>query len=359
MTIRELLTRRTAILSASASLAAACCTRPRDETGACARAIGSPAGRPASKPLPFAVQEIYPAAHRDRIHIAGGLLSDGTAASSASPIATSPMTRQTQTTTELAALPARRHHPHAVEPQGQLYLLGGFGTTRTRVTWIMSDATRCSIDDAAMPGPPLTPAPEPHAEVVGCQPRRRASTSSAGASRRARPTLAYGDHEDTDRHLVFDPAANSVEQSRPRPHRPQQRQPARCIDGLWHVVGGRSVAGGPTDAHEVYDAEGRPLAQRGADAERLGRGRQCRRRDRAASSTSSAANISTNGGRRAPRGLGNTIRRPTPGRSAADADAAPRPRRSRARRRDLAGRRREAPSGSETSDVVERFRLGG
>ena len=63
-----MLTRRNAILSAGAGLAVACTDGP-------ALSNRKPGYNTTLKPLPFAVQEIYPAAHRGRIHIAGGLLA--------------------------------------------------------------------------------------------------------------------------------------------------------------------------------------------------------------------------------------------------------------------------------------------
>src|SRR5690606_15192341 len=64
-----MLTRRTALLSAGASLAIGCANA--QPTPANPRYVTT------HKPLPFRVQEIYPAAHKGRIDIAGGLLSNG------------------------------------------------------------------------------------------------------------------------------------------------------------------------------------------------------------------------------------------------------------------------------------------
>ena len=113
-----MLTRRTAILSASAGLTVACTEGPAATTR-------RPGYNTSLKPLPFAVQEIYPAAHNGRIHIAGGLLAEGgrAVAVSSHHIAYDP---KTQVTTELAALPAPRHHPYAISHKDRLYLFGGF-----------------------------------------------------------------------------------------------------------------------------------------------------------------------------------------------------------------------------------------
>ncbi|RZA12337.1 MAG: galactose oxidase, partial [Lysobacteraceae bacterium] len=226
-----MLTRRTALISATATLTIGC-ANAQPSTPSTPRYITT------HKPLPFRVQEIYPAAHKGRIHIAGGLLSDGTRVTGVSDqhIAYDP---KTGASTTLVKLPAMRHHPHAVSHNGRLYMLGGFGTNPNAVNWIMSTDT-LRLDDAANSWTALAPAPEPHAEVVG------------GRRPKAAANLAYGDHEDVTRHLVYDPAANTWTKAAPA-LTARNSASGGVINGLWHVAGGRSVANGPTDAHEVYD----------------------------------------------------------------------------------------------------------
>jgi N-acetylneuraminic acid mutarotase len=240
------LTRRTAVL-ASASLIA--CTESASAQNAAAvtkRGGGSWTSRP---PLPFAVQEIYPAGHGSRIHIAGGLLGQGGRVVGVSDrhIAYDP---KTGAAASLASLPAVRHHPHAVAHNGRLYLLGGFGTNPGAVNWIMSTDTLL-FDDAGNSWSTLTPAPEPHAEVVATSLGENIHVVG-GRRPKGAANLAYGDHEDVTRHLVYDPAANKWRNAAPALSARNSAAGA-VIDGRWHVAGGRSVAGGPTDAHEVYD----------------------------------------------------------------------------------------------------------
>ncbi len=237
------LTRRTAILASGAGLISACAgsgvQTPQHR-------LGYNTGRP---PLPFAVQEIYPAAHKGRIHIAGGLLATDGRVSAVSDrhIAYDP---QTGKTADLAALPARRHHPYAVDHRDRLYLLGGFGSDPDRVTWIMS-TDALVYDDAANAWARLAPAPEPHAETVAASIGPRIHIVG-GRKPKGAANAAYADHEDTDRHLVFDPAGNSWSKAAPALSSRNSAAGA-MLNGLWHVVGGRRISGGPTDAHEVYD----------------------------------------------------------------------------------------------------------
>src|SRR5688572_23867130 len=81
-----------------------------------------------------------PAGHNGKIHLAGGLLGEGGRVVGVSDrhIAYDPANGAS---TALASLPVRRHHPHAVDHKGRLYLAGGFGSDPERVTWIMTTET--------------------------------------------------------------------------------------------------------------------------------------------------------------------------------------------------------------------------
>lgn len=236
-----MLTRRNAVLAASATLVASCADRP-------ATADKTPTYGVGLKPLPFPVQEIYPAAHKGRIHIAGGLLAQDGRVTSVSDrhIAYDP---KTQATATLTSLPAPRHHPHAIDHNGRLFLLGGFGTNPGAVNWIMSTDT-LHYDDASDRWTALAPSPEPHAEVVATSLDSRIHIVG-GRRPKGTANLAYGDHEDVARHLVYDPASNTWSNAAPALSA-RNSAAGGVINGLWHVVGGRSMANGPTDAHEIY-----------------------------------------------------------------------------------------------------------
>jgi N-acetylneuraminic acid mutarotase len=241
-----MITRRTAILSATALAA---CNGPQSSVK-----TTDIAGCWSSQPdLPFAVQEIYPAGHRNRIHIAGGLLGEGGQVVGASDrhIAYDP---KTGTTATLSPLPQKRHHPHGIDHKGKLYFLGGFGTIETNqpgaVAWIMSTDTLV-YDDAANAWSTLAPSPEPHAEVVATSLGERIHIVG-GRRPSGSANLNYRDHEDVDRHLVFDPASNKWATAAPALSKRNSAAGA-IINGLWHVAGGRGVSTGPSDAHEVYD----------------------------------------------------------------------------------------------------------
>jgi len=234
------MTRRSALLAAGAGIAAACTNQPGE-----AQAPAAPrwSARP---PLPFAVQEIYPALHDGRIHVAGGLLGEGGRVVGVSDrhVAYDPATGASET---LTALPLPLHHPQLVSA-GRLYLLGGFATNPGTVNWIMQARTHVYGSGAWFEG---TDAPWPHAEAVSTMIGERIHIVG-GRTPKGAANLAYGDHADTDHHLVYDLASNAWSRAAPALSKRNSAAGA-VIGGLWHVAGGRHVTDGPSDAHEVYD----------------------------------------------------------------------------------------------------------
>lgn len=242
-----LLTRRTALLgtallAAGAGIAAACTNQPG---GAQAPAAPQWSAKP---PLPFAVQEIYPALHKGRIHVVGGLLGEGGRVVGVSDrhVAYDPATGASEM---LAALPAPRHHPQAVSHGGRLYVLGGFATNAGAVNWIMQRETLV-LDEAAGAWAALAAAPAAHGESVAAVISGRIH-SVGGRTPKGAANLGYGDHADTDHHLVYDVGANSWSRAALALSKRNSAAGA-MIGGLWHVAGGRHVTDGPSDAHEVY-----------------------------------------------------------------------------------------------------------
>ncbi len=235
-----MLTRRTALISAGATLAIGC-ANAQPTTPAKPHYVTT------HKPLPFRVQEIYPAAHNGRIHIAGGLLSNGTTVTGVSDqhIAYDPKTGASET---LIKLPNATHHPQIVACRGHLFAMGGFRTNPGAVNWIMTPATQFYADDGWNG---MRNAPAPHAEAVSAVIGERIHIVG-GRTPKGSANLAYGDHADTDHHLVYDVDANNWSKAAPALSK-RNSATGGMIDGLWHVAGGRHVTDGPTDAHEVYD----------------------------------------------------------------------------------------------------------
>ncbi len=252
---QPMMTRRRALTITAGAGLAACApiggtSREQQAQTAATNPAGDPAGCWSAQPaLPFAVQEIYPAAHGGRIHLAGGLLGENGRAVAVSDrhIAYDPATG---VSAQMPSLPAPRHHPHLISHGGKLYALGGFGTLAGAIAWIMTGETLV-FDETAGGWTTLAPAPELHGEVVAAS--LGAHIHVAGGRRPGGgANLNWGDHADVDRHMVYDPGANVWSTAAPAL---SQRNSAAgaVIGGLWHVAGGRHVSNGPSDAHEVYD----------------------------------------------------------------------------------------------------------
>jgi N-acetylneuraminic acid mutarotase len=245
------LTRRTALLVAGAAMAG--CAAPQQPAGAEPQR-GKRGGESwdSHPPLPFAVQEIYPVLHNGRIHIAGGLLGENGRVAGVSDrhIAYDPATGVSGF---LKKLNFPTHHPQVVSCRGQLFLLGGFRTNPGAVNWKMTTSTEIYLHDTEDGWNGLRDAPVPHAEAVATAIDERIHIVG-GRTPKGSANLAYGDHADTDHHLVYDAPSNSWSYAAPALTKRNSAAGA-MIGGLWHVAGGRHAEDGPSDAHEVYDSK--------------------------------------------------------------------------------------------------------
>lgn len=249
---RNQLSRRSMLVLTGAGLGACSMPSPQEESAGNAAPDPQPAHTAcwaSLPPLPFAVQEIYPIAHRRRIHLAGGLLGkDGQVVGvSDRHIAYDPANGSTET---LGALPAPRHHPQLISLGDRLYCLGGFLTQPGAVNWMMTDETLV-YDDAGARWSPLAPAPEAHGESVATVIDDRIHIVG-GRRNTGENNVGYGDHTDGVSHLVFDPASNTWDHAAPA-LTPRNSAAGATLGTHWHVAGGRALGGGPMDTHEVYE----------------------------------------------------------------------------------------------------------
>src|SRR5690606_37334031 len=65
---------------------------------------------------------------------------------------------------------------------------------------------------------------------------------------------AWSDHADVADHFVLNPGATAWERAAPLPLARNSAASA-VLDGALHVVSGRTVAGGQTPAHHIYDPQ--------------------------------------------------------------------------------------------------------
>jgi len=144
-------------------------------------------------PLPFPVQEIYACAHDGAIHLAGGFIAVNgqiTGSTDAHHV----WRPDGKGWRAAAPLPAARRHPHLICWRGKLLAFGGFESPAPEAIWTM-EASGWVFDVIKGNWRPAPALPAPCAEAV---------------------MLVGG-------------------------------------TGLLHFAGGRSVTGGNTAVHEVYD----------------------------------------------------------------------------------------------------------
>ena len=239
------ITRRGALVAGSAGLVFACSGRP-ESTAQTPPETSFWRFGPA---LPIAVQEIYPALHQGQIHLAGGFISDGETISGATDrhVVLDP---EQGTGADAAPLPIARHHPNLISFRDRLLAIGGFEARSEDAVWVMQAGVWAFDGDEWSDAPTL---PQPNGEsVLGvlrdtlhtCGGREPSGTSNA----------SWTDHSDIADHFVLTGLDGAWETAAPLPTA-RNSAAAATIGSNWHVVGGRTVTGGNTPTHEVYDAD--------------------------------------------------------------------------------------------------------
>lgn len=235
-----MLTRRAFAAAAAFPLVGAC----QNTTAPPPAQSGAPAWRSAPA-APYAVQEIYPALHANALWIAGGF----------APLAALGATQRViafdlarQRWVDGPALPTPSHHVHLASLNGELYAIGGFLGGDNRRRWICTPRVLKLAGDAWVEGPAL---PKPIGEAVPIVHLNRIHLIG-GRAPRADANAEWDDQIDVDDHFVLD--AGETEWTRAAPLPMARNSAAGVSDGdRLHVISGRTVAGGQTAAHHIYD----------------------------------------------------------------------------------------------------------
>lgn len=237
------LTRRMLLISGASAMTFACSARP-NATAKLDMSTGTWREGPA---LPYAVQEIYPARHGGQIHLAGGFIAEAGRISGVTDqhIALDIVSGSWRAQ---APLPVARHHPNLISFAGKLLAIGGFEARSEAAVWVMQSGV-WSFDGAEWSDAPQLPTPNGesvtgvmsgHLHVCG------------GRNPRGETNAAWNDHTDTGDHFVLADLTSAWEMAAPLPTA-RNSAAAAMIGENWHVAGGRTVSGGNTPAHEVYD----------------------------------------------------------------------------------------------------------
>ena len=231
-------------------------------------------GWASSIPLPLAVQEIYPASHKGRIHQAGGFIATEGRISGPTRRHFS-WQKDEKTWREDTQLPLARHHPQLISFQGQLLALAGFESRSQQSAWIMQRTGWVLTANNLWEEAPTLPAPCGEA-VLGVTSDGLLHLAG-GRTPTGQKNGAWQDHGDTDHHFVLNQIDGNWERAAPCLTK-RNSASGDVIDGALHIVGGRQVGGGNVTTHEVYDpkedrwrkAAPMPKAQGGLAAAAMG-----------------------------------------------------------------------------------------
>lgn len=260
------MTRRTALAAGSAGFVFACSGHPESTAES---PISS--GRWRTGPtLPFAVQEIYPALHNGKIHLAGGFIAEDDSISGATDrhVIFDPASGVWTSGTPLQSA---LHHPQIISFKKHLVMAGGFASISEEAAWQMQSGCRILVDFSKPPSEgtfptdkillppidirevwwPIEDLPKPNAESVAGVLGENLHICG-GRTPSGRTNSSWNDHLDTRDHYVLNDWADAWTRAAPLPTARNSAASA-VIGGKWHVVGGRTVAGGNVSTHEFYD----------------------------------------------------------------------------------------------------------
>ena len=275
MTNGILLNRRNLLIyGASAGLTA--CSGPSAKASADLTPEKQTSGWSSSVSLPIAVQEIYPCAHKSRLHLAGGFIASNGRITGP----TSAHQSWSHTEREWKAetpLPTARHHPHLISFKNHLLAFAGFESPEEQLGWIIQKSGWVLSADGTTWGTlPELPAPAAEA-VIGITGDGHLHLAGGRSWSVKDKTGGWRDHIDTDHHFVLSGLNGKWEKAAPCPYK-RNSTAGGVIEGQLHIVGGRQVGGGNLDTHTVYDYKAdrwhelapMPKAQGGLAAASLG-----------------------------------------------------------------------------------------
>ncbi len=205
--------------------------------------------------MPFAAQEIYPAAFRcggePVIVVAGGITAGdggrlGVSDQCAFYVAVADIWNMG------ATLPAPRHHLALASAQGSLFAIGGFAADLEGQWRMQRDVWR--IDDLNREQwRPAAPLPAPQAEAVTLS-FDGSIHMIGGRTPKASRNQDWHDQTDTGAHWRYDPMADKWEPRAPLPV-PRNSAAGAVLGGEFFVLSGRTVADGNTPVCHTYDPE--------------------------------------------------------------------------------------------------------
>jgi len=216
-------------------------------------------------PMPFPVQEIYPAPFRkttdpgpalkpkpmDLLVVAGGLSPDTPFNVTDKVLFYDPAYDAWGFAKDL---PEPRHHIALVNNNGYLFGVGGFARNEAGGWQMRSQCWRAT--SLASGWEEMAPLYHPQAEMA-CVSLNGFIHAAGGRAPSGSRNAEWSDHIDTDEHWFYDPSDNRWRSLAPMPT-PRNSSAGVTANGVLYVIGGRTVSDGNTSVVEVYD----PLADR-------------------------------------------------------------------------------------------------
>lgn len=198
--------------------------------------------------LPIRVQEIYPAFHRGRIYVAGGLSPDVATPNNVSD-RTLIYDPASDAWSEGPRLPEPRHHPYLLSDGNGLFAIGGFVAAGGGIWSASTDILR--LDEDAQRWVRVASLLHPQSETVAAAIDGLVYIASGRMPTGTR-NAEWNDQGDIARLQIFDPARLEVVQG---PDAPSARNSAAgaVIDGRLFVAGGRVVGGSNESTLESFD----------------------------------------------------------------------------------------------------------
>lgn len=202
--------------------------------------------------MPIRVQEIYPVLHQGAIFVAGGLSPDvSDKAIDVTPRVFAYDVASNQWA-ETQSLPEPRHHPQLVSLGEKLYAFGGF-VINQRGAWHNSPSSDV-FNSSEKEGhwEPINAMPEPLSETISTVFDGNIHIATGRSPISGDTNGEWRDQTDSAAHWIYSPERDQWQKG---PAAPTQRNSA-CgvqVNDKWHIIGGRTVANGNVDTHEVYD----------------------------------------------------------------------------------------------------------
>lgn len=199
--------------------------------------------------MPQAVQEIYPAVHKGRIYVAGGL-SDNIALEQQQMTAIVQIfDPATQSWSLGPALPEPRHHGYLVSVMDKLFLFGGF-IEANGGRWSAS-ADVLLLDENSNSWRKVAELPKPLTETTAVVLQNKVHLAS-GRSPSTADNAQWRDQQDVNWHWIFDPVSNSVTDA-PALDIAFNSATAVVLAEQFYVIGGRQVSGGNLALVQRFD----------------------------------------------------------------------------------------------------------